>query len=52
MTNLDNEANVDDQHIEWLTIGEADYCISPTFELSFSNTGLFRGPCVLFYESI
>ena len=48
MTNLDNEANVDDQHvIEWLTIGEADYCISPTFELSsFSNTGLFRGPCV------
>ena len=47
-TNMDNDANVDDQHVvEWLTIGEADYCISPTFELSsFSNTGLYRGPCV------
>lgn len=48
MTNWDNEVNVDEQHvIEWLTIGQADYCISPTFELSsFSNTGLYRGPCV------
>lgn len=49
MTNIDNEINVDEAHVvEWLTIGEADYCISPTFEVSsFSNTGLYRGPCIL-----
>jgi hypothetical protein len=48
-TNIDNEVNVDEAHVvEWLTIGEADFCLSPTFELSsFSNTGLFRGPCTL-----
>ena len=34
--------------VEWLTIGQADYCISPTFEVSsFSNTGLYRGGCKL-----
>lgn len=49
LTNIDNDLNVDDQHVvEWLTIGEADYCLSPTYETSpFSNTALFRGPCIL-----
>lgn len=48
-TNIDNDVNVDEAHVvEWLTIGQADYCLSPTFEVSsFSNTGLYRGPCKL-----
>ena len=48
-SNIDNEVNVDEAHVvEWLTIGQADYCISPTFEVSsFSNTGLYRGGCKL-----